>query len=94
MRFLAHLRHWLIVRYCDYWLSVVRRQQLLQRTSPPKLLAGFRFDLVGMIFIWSVLKIIQMVPVHCIARPHRQKIDFQDENCKKNYSLKPQGLEL
>ena len=45
---LAHLSHWLIVSYCDRWMSilyclscVVRRQQLLQRTSPPKLLAGF-----------------------------------------------------
>ena len=44
--FLAHLSHWLMVRYCDRWmsvvyslLSVVHRQQLLQMTSP-KLLAG------------------------------------------------------
>ena len=46
--FLAHLSHWLRVSYCDHWMSVVcrvscvvRRQQLLQTTSPPKLLAGF-----------------------------------------------------
>ena len=37
--FLAH--HWLMVSYCDRWMSVVRRQQLLQTTSTPKLLAGF-----------------------------------------------------
>ena len=30
-----------MVSYCDRWMSVVRRQQLLQTTSPPKLLAGF-----------------------------------------------------
>ena len=29
-----------MVSYCDRWMSVVRRQQLLQMTSP-KLLAGF-----------------------------------------------------
>ena len=46
--FLANLNHWLRVSYCDHWMSVVRRiscvvrrQQLLQTTSPPKLLAGF-----------------------------------------------------
>ena len=39
--FLAHLSLWLMVSYCDCVMSVVRRQQLLQRTSFPKLLAGF-----------------------------------------------------
>ena len=92
--FLAHLSHWLIMSYCDCWMSVVRRQQLLQRTSPPKLLVGFKLNLVGMILIWSTLKIVQMVLLHCIARPHRGKRDFQDENFKKSFSLKPQGLEL
>ena len=46
---LAHLSQWLMVGYCDHWMSVVVRrqscfvcrQQLLQRTSPPKQLAGF-----------------------------------------------------
>ena len=45
---LAHLSHWLMVSYCDHCMSVVcrgscviRRHQLLQRTSPPKVLAGF-----------------------------------------------------
>ena len=45
---LAHLSHWLMVSYCDRWMSVIRcavcvvlRQQLLQMTSPSKLLAGF-----------------------------------------------------
>ena len=44
----AHLSHWLMLSYCGHWMpvfrrqsSVVRRQQLLQKTSPPKLLAGF-----------------------------------------------------
>ena len=28
--------------------------------------------------IWPYLIIVQMVPVHCISRSHRLKIDFQD----------------
>ena len=39
--FLAHLSLWLKVSYCNHWMSVVCHKQLLQRTSPPKLLAGF-----------------------------------------------------
>ena len=45
--YLAHLSQWLMVSYFDRWMSVVRplsyvrRQQLPQRTSPPKLLDGF-----------------------------------------------------
>ena len=53
---IAHLSHWLKVSDCGRWMSVlrratcvvyllqmfvVRRQQLLQRTSHPKLQAGF-----------------------------------------------------
>ena len=39
----SHLSHRLMVIYCDlgYLSSDVRRQQLIQRTSPPKLLTGF-----------------------------------------------------
>ena len=36
--------------YCDNWISVIRRQQLLQRTSP-ELLAGFLTNLAGIILI-------------------------------------------
>ena len=72
-----------MVSYCHRLMScVVRRQQLLQKTAPPKLLAGFYPNLVGIILIWPSLKIVQMVPVHCISRSHRLKIDFQDENFK------------
>ena len=39
--FVGSLSLWLMVSYCDHWMSVVRRQHLLQTTSPPKLLAGF-----------------------------------------------------
>ena len=40
--FLSHLSHWLMVSYCVICPScVVCHQQLLQRTSSPKLLAGF-----------------------------------------------------
>ena len=41
MLFLAHLSHWLWVSDCDHWMSAVCRQQLLQKTSPPKLHDGF-----------------------------------------------------
>ena len=36
--------------YCDGWISIVRRQQLLKRTSP-KLMAGFLPNLSEMIFM-------------------------------------------
>ena len=52
--FLAHLYQWLMVSYCDSWMSVVHCvvvQQLLQRTSSPKLLGGFLPILAGMILI-------------------------------------------
>ena len=62
-----------MVSYCDRWMSVVhraspfvRRQQLLQRTSPPKLLAGFLPNFAGMILTWPSLEIVQMVMVLCI----------------------------
>ena len=48
-------------------LSTVRRQQLLQRTSPI-LLAGFLPNKAGMILTWPVLIIVQMVMVRCISR--------------------------
>ena len=44
--------------------------------------------------MWPSLIIIQMVPVRCISRSHRLKIDFQEENFKKNLRLKTQGLAL
>ena len=99
--FLAHLSHWLMVSYCDCWMSLVRRaacvvrhQQLLQTTSPPKLLAVFWPNLVGMILIWPSLSIVQMVSVHCISRSYRLKIDFQGENFKKIFSetTRPRAL--
>ena len=36
-------------------LCVVCRQQLLQKTSPPKILAGFCQNLAGMILVWPSL---------------------------------------
>ena len=54
--------------------SVMRRQHLLQRTSP-KLLAAFLTNLGRN----DPYMTIFMVPVHCISRSHRLKIDFQDE---------------
>ena len=78
-----------MVSYCDHWMSVVRRvssvvrrQQLLLRTSPPTLLGGFVSNLTEMILIWPSLKIVQMVLVHCISRSGKLKIDFQYKNFK------------
>ena len=61
---------------------VMRRQHLFQRASPPKLLAVIYPNLAGMILMWPFLIIVQMVPVRCISRSHRLKIDFRDENLK------------
>ena len=87
--FLAHLSHWLMVSYCDRWMSVVRhhscvvcRQQLLQRTSPPKQLAGFLPNLAGLILMWPSWIIVQVVSVCCIYRSYRLNIGFQNENFK------------
>ena len=63
-------------------LCVVRHQQLLQRTSPLKLLVGILPNLAGMILIWPSLILVQMVPFHCISRPHRLKIDFEIKTLK------------
>ena len=58
------------------------------------LFTGWIFSyLAGMILIWPSLIFDQMVPVRCIPRSHRLKIDFRDENFEKSSSLKPQGLE-
>ena len=65
-----------------YFLNKKKRKSWQDRFSPPKLLAGFWPNLVGMILIWPSLKIVQMVLVHCISRSHRIEIDFQDENFK------------
>ena len=70
--------------YCDRWMSVARRQQLLQRTSPPKQSAGFLPNLEGMILTWPSLTIVQMVMVHCISRSHRLIIDFRDKTITLN----------
>ena len=77
--FLAHLNHWLMVGYCDHLMSVVRRalcvvrrQQLLQRTSP-KLLAEILQNLTGMILIWPSLIIVRIGPARSIYRSHRLK---------------------
>ena len=68
-----------MVSYYDHLASYVACcQQSLQRTSPPKLLAGFT-NLTGMILIWPSVIIVQMVKVHCISRSHRLKIDVRDE---------------
>ena len=60
----------------------VCHQQSLQRTSSPKLPAGFGPNLAGMILIWPSLITVQMVLIHFISRSHWLKIDFRDENFK------------
>ena len=65
-----------MVSYCDRWMSAVHLQQLLPMASPPKLLAGF-WHKFGRNNPYMVLfKNVQMVPVHCISRSHKIKIDF------------------
>ena len=69
---------------------VVRCQQLLFRTSPPKLQAEFSSNLDGMTLIWSSLIIVQMVMVRCISRSHRLEIDFRDKNMSE--TTRPRAL--
>ena len=64
-------------------LCVVRRPQLLRRTSP-KVLAAFLPNLAEMMLIRAFLIIVQMVVVPCISRSHRLEIGFRDENCKNH----------
>ena len=85
---LAYLSHLLMVGYCDRLMSVVRRQQLLQMTSP----SGFWPNLVRMILIWP-FKNSQIVTIHCISRSQRLN-RFSRWKLSKSSSLKPQGLEL
>ena len=66
---------------CPFFV-VGRCQQLLQMTSPAKLLAGFSPNLVGMILIWPSSKNVQIILVHRISRSHKLNIDFQDGNLK------------
>ena len=75
--FLAHLSHWLMVSYCDRWMSVISgvSSQLLQRTSP-KLLAGRNDHCMAFYNIWSNGS---KLPVHSISRSHTLEIDFQDD---------------
>ena len=61
---------------------VVRHQELLQRTSLPKLLVGFLPNLAGMILIWPSLMVVQMVLVGCISRSHRLKSIFEMKTLK------------
>ena len=57
--------------------SVVRGQQLLQRTSPPKYLGGLLPNVAGITDPYmALLMIAQMVMVYCISRSHMLKIDF------------------
>ena len=79
---------------CPSWVK--RRQQLLQRTSPPKLLAEFLPNLAGMILIYPSLIIVQIVPIRCVSKSHRLKIDFQDENYKNLFlcNHKAQNLDI
>ena len=80
-----------MVSYCDRWMSVVRRassvvrrQQLLQRTS---LTTGWILGILGRNDPYmALLKDCSKVPAHCISRSHRVKIDFQDENFKIFFS--------
>ena len=67
----------------------MRRQQFLQRIALPKLQAGFRPNLTGMILICHSLIIGQCF--RTVAHLGHT-IDFRDEKLKKNSFLKPQGI--
>ena len=68
--------------YYDHWMSVVcrassvRHQQLLQRTSSPKLLAGFLPNLAGLILIWPSSIIVQMVLTVILYRCSTGELHF------------------
>ena len=67
-----------MVRYCDCWMSVVRRPPLKIHSKD---ISTILLNLAGIILTWLSLIIVQMVPVHCISRSQRLK-KFQDENLK------------
>ena len=46
---------------CDHWMSILCCQELLQRTSSTKLLAGFSPNLAEIILIWPSLIIIMVM---------------------------------
>ena len=81
--FLAHLSYLLMVSYCVLWMSVVHcplcvvcRQQLLQRTSPPKLLADCITKLGRNDPLWPSLIVIQMIMERCLSGSHWLRMDF------------------
>ena len=59
--------------------SVVRRQQLLQRTSPAKIQLGYSPNLAEIHFIQPSSTLVQMVSASCISRSYILKIDFEYE---------------
>ena len=63
------------------WSLNVRRSSyvLVVNNCFKGLLAGFWPNLAGMFLIWNI---VQMVPVRCISRSHRLKIDFLHETFK------------
>ena len=75
---LAHLSHWLMVSYCDRWMSVVRRpSSTIASKDIFSLTTGWNLTKLGRNYPYMyLLKIVQMVLVHCISRSRRLKIDF------------------
>ena len=49
-----------------------------------------------MILIYPSLIIVQIVPIRCVSKSHRLKIDFQDENYKNLFlcNHKAQNLDI
>ena len=86
--FLAHLSWKLKVSFCDHSPSVVVGVGVVRMSVRPStifkqhLLLNHCLDFTGMILGWSSFKVVQMVPVHCISRSQKLKIDFLTKNLK------------
>ena len=66
--------------YCDRWMSVVNNYFKGHLNEWLDLDQTWQeWSLYGPLYI---VIIVQMVPVRCISRSYRLKIDFRDENFK------------
>ena len=66
-----------MVSYCDHWMSVVVSGRP-SSTIASKDISSLNTGLILILLLPSFI-IVRMVPVHCISRSPRLKIDFRDE---------------
>ena len=76
-----------MVSYCDRWMTLAsgvwrrRPSSTIASKDISSLTTGLIVpNLAGMILIFPSSINVQIVPVRCIYRSHRLKVDFQDEN--------------